>query len=89
VRAQLLHGAGAEGVARGDHHREVVLQQPVRHLGQVGGFAWGSRGSSREELGLMEGRGFISVVKCKTKHTLPIDLLKSHVPLILGLYRPL
>eukprot|EP00976_Prorocentrum_cordatum_P112384 1195522-Prorocentrum_minimum.AAC.6 len=32
VRAQLLHRARAEGIARRNHHGHVVLQQPVRHL---------------------------------------------------------
>ena len=36
VRSQLLNGAGSKRVARGDHHLDVVLQEPVRNLGQVG-----------------------------------------------------
>lgn len=32
MRLQLLHGAGAEGVAGGDHDLDAVLQQPVADL---------------------------------------------------------
>lgn len=39
VGPQLLHGAGAEGVARSDHHLDTVLFKVVAHLGQAGGLA--------------------------------------------------
>jgi len=39
VHAQLLDGAGAEGVAGGDEDAEAVLEQEEGDFGEVGGFA--------------------------------------------------
>lgn len=39
MHAELLDGAGAEGVAGGDEYAVVVLQQEEAYLGEIGGFA--------------------------------------------------
>ena len=39
MNSQLLHGSGPEGIAGGNQHPELVLQQPEADFGQVGGLA--------------------------------------------------
>jgi hypothetical protein len=52
MRLQLLHCTGAEGVAGGQQHLEVVLAQPVADFGQISGLAHAIHAAEHNHVGL-------------------------------------
>ena len=55
MNSQLLHGSGPEGIAGGNQHPELVLQQPEADFGQVGGLAHAVDAAERHHVGSAVG----------------------------------
>jgi hypothetical protein len=56
VHAELLDGAGAEGVSGGDEDAMVVLEEKEGDFGEVGGFADAVYADDGEDVGAWGGR---------------------------------